>query len=259
LKMVEREMGSLERVRALVIGAGETGALMARLLRKAGIGRLTVANRTVETAIQVARPLAGEGVSLDRLPELLREADLVVGAVTAGEWLVSADMMQWASARTPERPIRFLDLAHPRNFDPALGEMPGVRLFDLDHVFERVEAARAARAAQVPRAEAIVREQAEVFSRWLRSRRSVDVLKAVRRQVLDLAQAEAERFGQGRSEEEREQMRLLARSLARTLLHPPTLALREADPESPEGRFLLEVAPALFGVTPGESDVSESN
>lgn len=248
LRMVEREMGSLGDVRALVIGAGETGGLMARLLRKSGVGTLVVANRTEETAREVAVPLGGMGVGLDRLPELLAGSDLVVGAVTAGEWLVTADMMRAQARPTEARPVRFLDLAHPRNFDPDLAEVPGVTLFDLDHVFERVEAARAARAAQVPRAEAIVRDQAESFALWMRSRRSVDVLKAVRRQVLDLAKAEAERFGQGRSDEEKEQMRLLARSLARTLLHPPTLALREADPESPEGRFLLDAAPALFGV-----------
>ncbi|MEX2472897.1 MAG: glutamyl-tRNA reductase [Gemmatimonadota bacterium] len=252
LKMVEREMGSLGDVRALVIGAGETGGLMARLLRKSGVGTLVVANRTEETAREVAIPLGGMGVGLDRLPELLAGSDLVVGAVTAGEWLVTADMMRAQARPSEARPVRFLDLAHPRNFDPALAEVPGVTLFDLDHVFERVESARAARAAQVPRAEAIVRDQAETFALWMRSRRSVDVLKAVRRQVLDLAKSEAERFGQGRSDEEKEQMRLLARSLARTLLHPPTLALREADPESPEGRFLLDAAPALFGVDPDD-------
>jgi glutamyl-tRNA reductase len=254
LKMVEREMGPLGEARALVIGAGETGALRARLLQKAGVGSLVVANRTTDTAHQVARPLGGTGAGLDRLPELLAEADLVVGAVTAGEWLVTTDMMRELVTSRGRRELRFLDLAHPRNFDPALAEIDGVTLLDLDHVFRRVEEARAARAAQVPRAEQIVREQAERFAQWLRSRRGVDVLKAVRRQVLELARAEAERFGQGRSEEEREQMRLLARSLARTILHTPTVALREADPESPEGRFLLETAPALFGVEPGGTD-----
>ncbi len=254
LKMVEREMGSLSQVRALVIGAGETGALMARLLQKSGVGSLVVANRTLETAHEVATPLGGRGAGLDDLPGLLAEADLVVGAVTAGEWLVTAGMMRALVASRGHRKVRFLDLAHPRNFDPALAEIDGVTLLDLDHVFRRVEEARAARAAQVPRAEQIVGEQAELFARWLRSRKSVDVLKAVRRQVLDLARAEAERFGQGRTEDEKEQMRLLARSLARTILHTPTVALREADPESPEGRFLLEAAPALFGVDVDSAD-----
>jgi len=250
LAMVERELGALGQVSALVLGAGETGALMARLLRKAGVGRLVVANRTVERGRAVAGPLEGEGVGLDDLPARIASADLVVGAVTSDHWLVTADAVRELGAPAPGRPRYFLDLAHPRNFDPDLADVPGVRLFDLDHVFERVEAARSARAAQIPRAEAIVREQADVFGRWLRSRESVKVLRAVREQVLQVAKDEADRFAQGRSEEEREQMQRLARSLARTLLHAPTLALREADPDSPEGRFLLERAPGLFGVEP---------
>lgn len=224
---------------------------MARLLRKAGVGRLVVANRTLERAEEVARALGGEAVRLDDVPSRIAEADLVVGAVTADRWLVTANDARRTMGGREDRPLWLLDLAHPRNIDPAAKEVEGVRLLDLDHVFERVEAARSARAAQVPRAEEIVREHAESYGRWLRSRESVDVLRSVREHVLRAAQAEAERFGQGRSEEEREQLRRLARSLARTILHAPTVALREADPATPEGRLLLEHAPALFGVEPG--------
>lgn len=259
LATVAREMGPLDRVSALVLGAGDTGSLVARLLRKSGVRRLVVANRTPETARTVAAALGGEGVGLDELEAHVARADLVVGAVTAGELLVTVDTLSRAGRESvvsngggPEsrRTLYLLDLAHPRNFDRALADVPGVRLFDLDHVFERVETARAARARQIPRAEAIVREQAQRFGRWLRSRRSVDVVRAVRERVLEVARVEAERFGQGRSEAEKEQMRLLARSLARTLLHPTSVALSRADPASPEGRALLESAPALFGVDP---------
>lgn len=254
LAMIGRELGDLGRISALVLGAGDTGALMARLLRKAGVGRLVVANRTLERAEEVARGLGGEAARLEDVPARIAEADLVVGAVTADRWLVTASDARRAMGGREDRPLWLLDLAHPRNIDPAASEVEGVRLLDLDHVFERVEAARSARAAQVPRAEEIVREHAESYGRWLRSRESVDVLRSVREHVLRAAQAEAERFGQGRSEEEREQLRRLARSLARTILHAPTVALREADPATPEGRLLLEHAPALFGVEPGAED-----
>jgi glutamyl-tRNA reductase len=130
-------------------------------------------------------------------------------------------------------------------------------LFDLDQVFERVSAAKDARAGQAPLAEAIVSEQAEAFGLWLRSRENVEVLRAVREQVLLVARREADRFAQGRSEGEREQMRRLARSVARTLLHAPSVALRAVDPNSAEGRAVLKHAPALFGVKPGSLDASE--
>jgi len=160
--------------------------------------------------------------------------------------IVTPTTLEGLDAAPRRLPRYFLDLAHPRDFDPALAEMPGVQLADLEHVFERVESARLARAAQAPRAEEIVREQADAFATWLRSRDNVAVVRAVREQVLGLARSEAERFG--RTSEERERMRLFARSLARRLLHSPTVALREADPSSPGGQALLTSAGALFGV-----------
>ena len=249
LRMVEREMKDLRSATALVVGAGDTGTLVARLLVKAGVGELIVANRTLETAEATAGPLGARALGLDEIREGLVRADLVVGAVTSDRYVVTPEMVAERDGS-----LHLLDLAHPRNFDPALAELPGIRLFDLDHVFQRVETARASRAAQVPRAEAIVQEQAESFAGWLRSRQGVDVLRAVRKHVLEVAQEEASRFAKGRSDEEQERIRRFARSMARTILHQPTLALRDADPDSAAGRSLLEAAPALFGVGPESSD-----
>ena len=246
IAMIQRDLGDLGDVSALVVGAGDTGRLIAHILSKLGVGRLVLANRTIDVAQAVAEPLGAEVIEFDEIPSELPGADLLVGAVTLDSYLLSKGDLD--HVRRSGRPIYLLDLAHPRNFDPRLAESPDVELFDLEHVFARVEAARASRAAQIPKAERIVKSQARSFSDWQRSRRSIDTLKAVRAKVLAVASEEAERFAQGRSNEEREQMRLLARSLARTLLHQPTLALRSADPESPEGRFLLEQVPALFGV-----------
>jgi len=242
--IVRQEMGKLGTRSVLILGAGDTGRLIATLLKKAGVGRMVVANRTRSVAEEVAGELGAEAADLSDVVSLMEDADLVVGAVTLGEWLVRADMVR----AHRERPRYFLDLAHPRNIDPAVGALPGARLLDLEHVFGRVETARDARAAQVPLAEAIVKSQAEAFMRWFRARPAVGVLRAVRRQVLQRAEEEADRYARGRSEREREEMRRFARSLARSLLHSPTVALRDADPSGDEGRALLDSATALFGV-----------
>ena len=245
VELLRREAGPLEARSALVIGAGDTGSVVASLLRKAGVARLRIANRTAERARELAARFGAEAHELADLPALLGSSDLVVGAVDASERLVEREMLERAQLGGP---VHFLDLAHPRNFDPALASLPGVRLFDLDHVFRRVEAARAARATQVPKAEAIVDDAAAAFLDWLRSRDGLSVLRAVRGRVLELARAEAERHAQGRSAEEREELRRFARSLARSLLHSPTVALRGADATSDEGRALLESATRLFAV-----------
>ena len=246
VEMVRREVGGLGEVSALVVGAGHTGSLIARILKKAGVGRLVVANRTPEAAHALAASLEAEVVGMDDLASEVERVDLVVGAVTLDSHLLSP--IDLSQSRRTDRPLYLLDLAHPRNFDPALADLSNVVLFDLEHVFARVEAGRAGRAAHAPKAERLVKAQALVFEEWRMSRRSVDTVKAVRAHVLSLANDEAERLTQGHSPEEREKMRLFARSLARTLLHAPTVALRSADPESPEGRFLIERLPALFGL-----------
>ena len=254
LSMLRREVGALDSRTALVVGAGETGSLMARLLRKAGIGRLLIVNRTEETARGLAKDTGAEGHGLSDLPALIAEADVVIGAAAAPEPLVTREVVEQAAMGSP-RPCRhYLDLAHPRSIDRGLAELPGVRLIDLQDVFERVESARLARSAQVPRAESIVGEQAKAFMRWHRSRDNVSVLRAMREQVLELAREEAERLGRGKSEGEREEISRFARRLARTLLHAPTVALRDADPGSSEGRALLETVEVLFGISSPNGD-----
>jgi glutamyl-tRNA reductase len=257
LALLERQAGSLAPLSALVLGAGDTGRLVARLLRKEGVGRLTVANRTPAKAEAVARELGATAVPLEDLPALIADADVIVGAVGERDDLVHPALVADALRASGARTRWFVDLAHPRNFHPDLATLPGVRLMDLEHVFAGVEAARAARAAQLPRAEALVAEDAEAFMRWLRSRESVAVLRAVREQVLELAQAEAERAARGRTEQEREELHRLARSLAKAVLHHPTLALREADPTGTEGRRLLETATCLFGLDPARLGSAE--
>ena len=255
LCLLEAEMGTFADATALVLGSGETGALVARLLKKEGVSRLLVANRTVAHAEVLAADLDGEAFPLTAVPGLVAEADIVVGAVAGRDDLVTREVLEAAATGLP-KPRYFLDLAHPRNFSPDLGDLPGVRLLDLAHVFERVEAAREARAAQVPRAEGIVDAEVENFSQWVRSRETAAVLRAVREQVLALAQEEAVRRSRGRSEAERDDLQRFARSLAQTLLHSPTVAIREADPHSPEGAWLLRSASSLFGVDLDEDDVA---
>jgi glutamyl-tRNA reductase len=244
--MIQRQVGDLGATSALVIGAGDTGALMARLLVKAGIGRLTVANRTLSKARAVADDLGGFATDLTSIDAALSRVDLVVGASGAPEHLVTLEMIRARPAEA--RPRCIVDLAHPRTFAPEIARLSGIVLMDLDHVSRRVDAAREARLEHLPRAQLLVEEEARAYETWYRSRESAAVVEAVRRHVLERALTEADRYAGRASDGQREQMRRLARSVARALLHQPTVALRDADPASERGRALLRHASELFGV-----------
>lgn len=246
LELLRRRTGGLAGRGALVVGAGETGTLVARLLAKAGVARLAVANRTPGRARAVAEPLGGSGHGLDELDALLGWADLIVGAATAPAPLVTPGLLE-----PDERRRFFLDLSHPRSLDPELAGLDGSELLDLDAVHRQVEAARRTRQNEAPRAEAIVAEEVDRYVAWYRERRSFPVVRAVRERVLELAYREAENQGRSLEPEQRGVLMRFAHSLARSLLHGPTMALRQADPDTPEGRRVLEAAGVLFGLERG--------
>jgi len=250
IQLLQQGLGRLEGHSVLIIGAGETGVLIARLLRKVGVSRFIVANRSPEPAMDLARSLGGTAVGLGDVASALTEVDMVVGAAAAPRRLVDLQLLASIAQRGDSVPRIFLDLAHPRNFDPDVATHPGVEWMDLQTVHDRVKAARNARSEQVPLAEAIVDEERQEFSSWLRSRKAVPIMKAVRQQVLEMASREAERHSKGLDEGQKEALQTFARSLARTLLHHPTRALREVDPSTDDGRVLLDNAGTLFGVEP---------
>jgi glutamyl-tRNA reductase len=207
-----------------------------------------IANRTAATARALADELGAEAATLDRLDLLVAEADLVVGALAGGGAILRAADLSAALGRRSNSsgPMHLLDLGHPRNFAADVCSVDGVVVQDLDAVFERVTAAGAERQKHVPLVEAIIREEIGSYLAWLKSRPNVAVLRAVRERAMDLARAEADRFARGSEAEERERLRALASAVARTLLHSPTVALRDADPSSLEGQWLVESAATLF-------------
>lgn len=244
LQMLERCTGGLRGSRVLVIGAGKTGTLVARLLRKKGVNDLAIANRTLGRARELAALTRGTAHAFDEIPRLLAGVDVVVGAIAAAEPAVTPGMMTTGDGRTRY----FLDLSLPRSIDPGLADLPGVELLDLDAIHRKVAAARKERAAQIPLARTIVLEEAARYQAWFRTRQVIPAVRAVRDHLLSVAEREAERHARGLDPEQRVVLRRFARSLARTILHDPTMALRRADPDSPDGQALLAVAGTLFGV-----------
>ncbi|MDH5590498.1 MAG: glutamyl-tRNA reductase [Gemmatimonadota bacterium] len=257
VQLLQRRIGKLEDLRVLVLGAGDTGALIAGLLKKAGVTRIAVANRTLDRAEKLAHGLGATAHTLDQAGELLSTVDLVVGAVTAPDRILDAEPLRDLRAAGKPIPSYFLDLAHPRNFHTDIDEMDGVEVFDLEIIHQRVAEAKEARCAQVPLAEAIVVEEVERYVAWARTRGAVPVVKAVREHVLELAAKEVDRHGRGLGQAERELLERFAHSLTRTILHRPTVALREADPHSEEGRAILASVETIFGLDATEPAPSE--
>lgn len=246
----ERLLDDLRGRRALVVGAGRVSAAAAKRLADAGAREIVVANRSLGSAVTLARRVGGEAAPLDRLTEEIAAADLVVCATGAPAPVVSRRMLADAT-RGRERCLVVLDLAVPRDVEPAAHDVPGVVLRDIDEI-QGIAATRLdERRRELPRAWSTVRSEARRFADWRLSLAAEPLLTELRRRAEDVRRSEVERLI-ARSPEltdaELERLDAITRAVVRKLLHEPTRQIRHAG-RTHEGRARLDALGDLFTVS----------
>lgn len=250
LALAREALGDLRGRRVLVVGLGQVGLQALKVLRSQGVAEIGVANRGRRRAEEVAATAGGRAFGLDELREALAWADAVVTATAALDTVVGHADVAAALAERPDRPLVLVDLAVPRDIDPAAGRLPGVRLFDVDDLRGGLDAAAAARAREVPRVEAIVAEETTRFSRRCRELDVEPFVTDLRRRADAIRERELERtlrhLGDVDPETARH-VRHLSESLVNKLLHEPTARLREKASEG-EADELLPAFRELFGL-----------
>jgi glutamyl-tRNA reductase len=222
-ELAERVFGALEGKRILVLGAGKMSDLAAVNLISRGVESVFVANRSIERAERLARRFGGRAAGLDAVEAELEDVDIVVASTGARGYVLSAEQVERAMRKRRGRPIFFVDIAVPRDIDPAVNEIEGCYLYDVDDLERVVEESVAGRREEAVRAEAIVAEEAEDFRAWELSLDVVPAIASLR------ARAESIRTG----ELERAQARLhsleaLTAQIVNKLLHAPTVRMKEA-------------------------------
>ena len=215
---------------ALLIGAGDTIELVARHLHDNGAGRLIVANRTLERAHALVAPFNGYAIALEEIPAHLGEADIVIAATASPGLMLDVPLMRRCLKQRRRRPMFMVDLAVPRDIDPAVAELDDVYLYTVDDLKDIIQENLHSRQAAAAQAEDIIDSQVEHFMAWLRAQDSAASIRALRQRAeatRDEALARAQRrLAQGK--DPAEVLKLLADTLTNKLLHPPCAGLREA-------------------------------
>lgn len=244
---------------ALLIGAGAMGEVTARQLLAQGVGSLLVANRTWERALDVAGTLGGLPVPFDRLVRYLPLADLVIGAVGGPSYVIGPAAVRDALRERRGKPIFLIDLAVPRSIDPAVHQLDGAYVYDIDDLESVIAEHRDARAAEAARAEAIVNSEVESFWRWLEGLEVVPTVVALREKVEAIRQQELARVLAGGSWDpaQRELLERLTRGICNKILHAPLTVLRQ-HPETASADALAAVR-MLFALDarPRDGEVEE--
>jgi glutamyl-tRNA reductase len=242
-ELVREQLGSLDGVTVLIVGAGKVAELVAQNLASRGNVEIAVANRSEERARLLAERFDGTVASFDDLAGAVAAARVVVCSTLSEGYVVTA-------GDVPPGPRVMVDLAMPRDIDPQVADIDGVVLVNVDDLEETVRRNIGLREEEAVDARRIVSEQAAEFRRWLAALEVVPAITELRAFAEQIRLAELERMDgrwESLSDADRERLDQLTRSMLAKLLHRPTVRLKELAAENGEAGHVAAVT-ELFGL-----------
>jgi glutamyl-tRNA reductase len=243
------KLGSLAGKTTVVLGAGEMGEAMAQALAGAlDDGSLLVVNRTWSRATQMAARCGGRAIEWSALPAALIQADVLLASTGSPEVLLEAGDLEPVLAAREGRPLLIVDIAVPRDVDPAVGALPGVTLLDMDDLTASAAVAMAGRRQEVPKAQAIVAEEVERYLDVAAQRHVAPLVAALHERAEEIRSSEMARFGRRLSGLDLTQaaaVEALTRGIIAKLLHEPTVNVK-AGAGTPAGEQLAQGLRQLF-------------
>lgn len=250
VELARKVFDSLEGRTILVLGAGKMSELTAKHLVSNGVKAVLVANRTFERAVELAEKFEGEAIRYDDLFTRMSEADIVISSTAAQHYVITREAVATTLKSRGGRPLFLIDIAVPRDIDPAVNELNNVFVYDIDDLNGVVESNLEERMREAKRAEAIIEDEIEVFLGWLESLEVVPTIAAIRAKADIIREAELEkamkRLG-GLSDKERQTVEALTCSIVNKMLHGPTARLKQAA-GTKEGFAVVESARRLYGL-----------
>lgn len=247
--MAAQHLGGLHGRSGLVLGTGEMGEAMALGLARAGT-ELTIANRTWDTAVELADRVQGRAVRLADLAATLGEVDVLLSSTGAAIPLLEVDDMERVAAVRAGRPLLIVDIAVPRDIDPAVGRLRGVTLLDMDDLRAFAELGTSARQGEVASVRTLLDEELERYLGATSAREVAPMIVALRDRAEEVRQAEVDRFRTrlgGLDESQLDAVDALTRGIIGKLLHDPSIALRDAA-GSTRGDRLIAALRELFAL-----------
>lgn len=192
--LARKIFGDLKERTVLVLGAGEMGKLTAVHMRSQGIQRLIIMSRTAAHAATLAATIQGMTMPWEKLGAALRDSDIVISATGASAHILSRSQIQETMKARRQRPLFIIDIAVPRDVEPATGDLEQVFLYNIDDLQAVVQENLSRRAAETSQAEVIVSEEVARFVRWLHSRGAVPAVVALRQHFEAIRQSELRRL-----------------------------------------------------------------
>jgi len=230
VELAKKIFGSLDGKKILLIGAGEMAELTGTQLIEKGAQSIIIANRSLAQAELLAEKFHGKAVSLDSLEKKLVETDIVISSTGAPDFIVTAAMLKKIHHQRRNRLLFLIDIAVPRDIEPAASELENVYLYNIDNLQDIVDENVHARRKEAIRAEKIVDEEVERFVNWQRELESVPTIVSLHNKAEDIVKAEMEKASGwigNLTKEDQEKIEALVHSIVNKVLHSPVTVMKE--------------------------------
>lgn len=248
VELAKQELGELTGRTVLILGAGETSELTARHLVSNGVSSVIVANRTYERAQSLAQEFGGSAVRFDDFYKCLKYADIVISCTSAPHYIIEPKELVPVMEERNKKPLFFIDIAVPRDIDPAVAQLPFVSVYDVDDLMYVVDKNMNERKKEAVNAEEIVAKEVGNFYSWLNSLYVVPTIVALKNKGEQIKQKELERVFHKLSnlnEKDKKVIGSLANSIINQLLHEPIHQLKEYA-SNQQGQTYSEALQQLF-------------
>jgi glutamyl-tRNA reductase len=250
VELAKKIFESLQQRTVMVLGAGDTAELAARHLVSQGVTRVFIANRTSERAFLLAQALQAKAIPWEAFPEHLAYTDIVISSTSAPHPIIAPAMVREALRARRSRPMFFIDIAVPRDVDPAVNTLENVFLYDIDDLHNVVQENRRERQHEALAAEALIWQEVQQFQQWLAVRDAVPTIVAMRQHAEAIRLQELERALHKLGpldERQRRVLEALTCGIVNKLLHAPTVNLKRASPGG-QVRDAVHVVRHLFNL-----------
>ena len=255
VELAGKIFADLSRKSSLLIGAGETGELTLKHLLGKGIGQVFIANRTREKAEALTRQFGGTVVDFENVADAIRNVDIVIASVNSPTYVVLPEHVHKVMKQRSNNPLLIIDIAVPRNVDPASKKIENVFLYDIDSLSGVVDRNVEERKSEIPKVESIVQEELQEFLRWVGSlevgpaiQQFHDLLESIRHQEVE---KNIHRF----KPEDRELVDLVTRRILNKVLHTPATVLKQESEEGKEETMArVKALRDLFGFSDNGKD-----
>jgi glutamyl-tRNA reductase len=253
VQLAKKIFGNLADKNVLLVGAGEMAELAAEHLVGQGVGSVTVANRTLSRAVDLAKRFKGKAVSITELVSQLEHVDIIISSTGAKEIILHKDQVKSVMRSRMNRSLFFIDIAVPRDLDPELNEIANVYLYDIDDLSNVVEINKSERDKEAVKATRIVDEEMLKFERWFLGLAVTPTIQALKEKMDGIGQSELDRTlarMPDMTHSDRENITRMVTAITSKILHDPLMYLKS---ESCAGRdnsdLKVTTIRELFGLT----------